>query len=88
MKGPVREGPARQRSVMQRWLISLIEGYQSRGGGRRFFNTECNFEPSCSEYTRQAIHKYGALRGMRLGARRIRACTDPDCVEKIHHPLT
>lgn len=77
-----------QGSWIQRRLIALIEGYQRRGGGKRFFNTECNFEPSCSEYTRQALHKYGAWQGLRLGVRRIRACTDPDCVEKIHHPLT
>lgn len=77
-----------QASVFQRCLIKMIEGYQRRGGGRRFFNTECNFEPSCSEYTRQAIAKYGAWQGLRLGVCRIRACSDPDCIKKTHHPLT
>lgn len=34
----------------------------------------CVFEPSCSEYTRQAIEKYGALKGSWMGAQRIARC--------------
>jgi hypothetical protein len=34
----------------------------------------CRFEPSCSEYTAQAIQKYGALRGILMGAWRILRC--------------
>lgn len=39
-------------------------------GGR----AACRFTPTCSEYTKQAIEKYGALRGMYLGLRRISRC--------------
>ena len=34
----------------------------------------CRFTPSCSEYTRQAIEKYGCWRGIRMGFRRILQC--------------
>lgn len=34
----------------------------------------CRFTPSCSEYTKQAIEKYGFLQGTLMGWRRIRKC--------------
>ncbi len=34
----------------------------------------CRFHPTCSEYTKQAIAKYGAWRGGLLGFRRIGRC--------------
>ncbi|MEK6321418.1 MAG: membrane protein insertion efficiency factor YidD [Acidobacteriota bacterium] len=34
----------------------------------------CRFTPTCSEYAMQAIQKYGALRGVYLGARRLLRC--------------
>ncbi|MEI8609156.1 membrane protein insertion efficiency factor YidD [Enterovibrio norvegicus] len=47
-------------------------------------NIECNFVPTCSEYTKQCIIKYGAVKGWRLGLSRIKRCNKPDLVEKIH----
>jgi putative membrane protein insertion efficiency factor len=34
----------------------------------------CRFEPSCSHYMIQAVHKYGFVRGAWKGARRIARC--------------
>lgn len=34
----------------------------------------CRFTPTCSQYTLEAIRKYGALKGSYLGARRILRC--------------
>ncbi|MFC1727196.1 membrane protein insertion efficiency factor YidD [Patescibacteria group bacterium] len=34
----------------------------------------CRFQPTCSEYTFQAIKRYGIMRGGLKGARRILRC--------------
>ena len=35
---------------------------------------ECKYYPSCSEYTKQAITKYGFWKGCFLGSKRIIKC--------------
>jgi putative membrane protein insertion efficiency factor len=34
----------------------------------------CRFSPSCSQYTLEEVSKYGALKGVWLGARRLVRC--------------
>ncbi len=36
--------------------------------------SSCRFDPSCSEYMRQAIHKHGVLRGLWMGLGRVMRC--------------
>ena len=73
--------------MIQRAILAAIRRYQSKGGAKQHFNLECNFKPSCSEYTHQAISKHGTYTGIKLGLMRIRRCNDPDCVNKIHDPV-
>lgn len=73
--------------MLQASVLKAIRWYQRQGGSRRFFNLECNFEPSCSEYTAQAIELHGLNDGLKLGLQRIRRCNDPDCIEKHFDPV-
>ena len=60
---------------MKRVLIFFIEKYQkhislfleSKG-------VKCKFYPTCSEYTKLAIIKYGCFKGVFLGLKRILKC--------------
>ena len=38
----------------------------------------CRFEPTCSEYARQVVEKYGAAKGTWMGIKRILRC-QPFC---------
>ena len=60
---------------MKKICIFLIELYQKKIS--KIFtnrNIKCKFYPSCSEYTKQAIEKYGVLKGIYLGTKRILRC--------------
>ena len=39
-----------------------------------YLGVKCKYYPTCSEYTKQAIEKYGALKGIFLGMKRILRC--------------
>ncbi|MFA4993138.1 MAG: membrane protein insertion efficiency factor YidD [Candidatus Omnitrophota bacterium] len=47
----------------------------------------CRFEPSCSEYTKQAILKYGLIKGVCKGLTRILRC-HPFSGRSGYDPLT
>ena len=57
---------------MRRLLMLLVRGYQL------LFSTwvggQCRFTPTCSNYTLQALDRFGAARGSYLGALRIARC--------------
>jgi len=61
-------------------LITLITGYQKtlspdQGWLRIFFPSGvCRHQPTCSEYTKQAINRFGVWRGLSLGLQRIGRC--------------
>ena len=60
---------------MKNILIWLINGYQkyiSKWLSSK--NINCKFYPTCSEYTKQAIIKYGAFKGSKIGFYRILRC--------------
>ena len=57
---------------MKSLLIVLIDIYRMYISPR--FPSKCRYVPTCSEYTREAIQKYGALKGSWLGIKRICRC--------------
>ncbi|MHA6281391.1 membrane protein insertion efficiency factor YidD [Salinimicrobium sp. CAU 1759] len=61
---------------MKKWstypLIGLVRFYQ------RFISpftpATCRYTPTCSQYTVEALHKHGALKGGWLSLKRIASC--------------
>lgn len=57
---------------MQRVLVNSLRLY------KRFLSpwlpSACRFEPTCSEYMREAIERYGAGRGGWMGIKRLFRC--------------
>jgi len=61
---------------MKKILLAMIRLYQLVLSP--FLGQHCRFTPSCSQYTKEAIEKYGAARGSWLGLKRILRC-QPFC---------
>ncbi len=57
---------------MRKILIKIIEFYQKNISAS--LGSNCKFYPTCSEYTKQAINKYGSFKGSLLGLKRILKC--------------
>lgn len=57
---------------MKQLLLSLIGFYQRNISPHT--PPTCRFIPSCSEYARQAVEKYGPGRGSLLAAKRLAKC--------------
>lgn len=57
--------------MIKKVLIKLIGIYQKISG---LTPSVCRFTPTCSEYTKQAIIKYGIMKGIFLGLKRICKC--------------
>lgn len=57
---------------MRTLLIALIRVYQLFISP--LLGNHCRFYPSCSQYAREAIERYGVLRGGWLAIRRVLRC--------------
>jgi putative membrane protein insertion efficiency factor len=58
--------------MLKKIAIGLIDLYQA--GRPALFPAACRFSPSCSQYTKQAIAKYGIFRGVSCGLKRLLRC--------------
>ncbi len=56
---------------MKKFALALIRWYQKFPTST---HSACRFNPTCSEYTYQAIDKYGILKGALMGFWRILHC--------------
>ena len=60
---------------MKSFLILLINLYQKYiSSWLENKNIHCKYYPTCSEYTKQAIQKYRAIKGTKKGIIRILKC--------------
>jgi putative membrane protein insertion efficiency factor len=57
---------------MKQLLLLLVKGYQWLL--RPLLPPTCRFYPSCSQYSIEAISKYGALKGFWLTIKRVARC--------------
>ena len=57
---------------MKRFALKLIRLYQLTISQVK--PPSCRFTPTCSQYTYEAIIKFGLLKGVWLGARRLARC--------------
>ncbi|MCR5261772.1 MAG: membrane protein insertion efficiency factor YidD [Candidatus Gastranaerophilales bacterium] len=57
--------------MLKKTALFLIKIYQFFS---KYTPRTCRFYPTCSEYTRQAIEKYGFFKGGWLGLKRICRC--------------
>jgi putative membrane protein insertion efficiency factor len=58
--------------MFKRVAVQLLNVYQRYI--RIMVPCSCRFLPSCSEYTKQAILKYGFFQGILKGAKRLSMC--------------
>ena len=56
---------------MRKILLALITLYQKLSS---LTPSRCRFYPTCSQYTKEAIEKYGIIKGGILGIKRITKC--------------
>jgi len=53
-------------------MIAFLRGY------KRFVSpllpSACRYHPTCSEYMREAVERYGATRGAWMGVKRLARC--------------
>ena len=59
-------------SLMKAGAIALIRAYQLCLSP--FLGPRCRFQPTCSEYARQAIETHGLPRGFGMSLRRLLRC--------------
>ena len=62
--------------MIKRFFIGLVKGYQYLISP--LLGQNCRYTPTCSQYSIQAIEKYGIFKGIWLSMKRILRCR-PGC---------
>lgn len=63
-------------SFFQNLIINAVYLYQQTAPEN--LRKSCRFTPSCSEYMILAVKKYGAIKGVYMGLKRIFRCHAPN----------
>lgn len=63
------------KKIMRKVILYLIKLYKIFiSPVFKSMGIECKYYPTCSEYTKMAIEKYGCIKGIFLGLKRIIKC--------------
>jgi putative membrane protein insertion efficiency factor len=62
----------RELSMTRKLIVAVLRFYKWTVSP--WLPSACRYHPTCSEYTRQAVEKYGAGRGLWMGLRRLLRC--------------
>jgi len=62
--------------MIKKTLISIVKAYKKFLSPtlEMFFGKACRFTPTCSEYTIEALEKFGAGKGLKMGLVRFSKC--------------
>ncbi|WKZ13213.1 MAG: membrane protein insertion efficiency factor YidD [Gammaproteobacteria bacterium] len=72
MNATAQGAEARRPGPAARCALCLIRGYQLFLSP--WLGARCRFLPTCSEYAAESIRRFGFVRGLGLGLRRIMRC--------------
>jgi putative membrane protein insertion efficiency factor len=74
---------------MKHIILALIKFYKLAVSPftTAVFGNACRYNPTCSEYTYQAVTKYGAFKGLGMGLKRLSTC-HPFYHKSGYDPLT
>jgi len=59
---------------MKKIVLWCLKKYQSFSFFQKYLGVSCRFYPTCSDYSIEAVEKYGAGKGLLLGLSRILRC--------------
>lgn len=62
------------RQVFARAYVGLVEFYQAGISPTVSGYIQCRYQPTCSEYSKQAVQRFGILEGLALSWRRLNSC--------------
>lgn len=65
--------PAQSQATARLYVVA-VRGYQRWGRPLTSQFVRCPYRPTCSEYSRQAVEKFGLPRGLALTLRRLARC--------------
>jgi len=64
--------------MSKKLVVRIISLYQKTlspdHGWLKFLGGTCRYYPTCSEYTKEAIERYGVVKGFSLGFKRVGRC--------------
>jgi len=64
--------------MLKKIILLLIYKYQKT---ETSLHARCRYTPTCSEYMALSIEKYGVIKGVTKGIRRLLRCHYPNCGE-------